>query len=52
MYVAAIFFTSVAVSFLTEIVEPDTDLSEVLLDFDLTEDLLELLGVETTSFSA
>ena len=32
-------------SFLTEAVDPETDLSEVLLDFDLTEDLLELFGV-------
>ena len=37
--------TSVVVSFLTETVEPEVDLSEVLLDFDLMEDLLELLGV-------
>ena len=34
--------TSVVVSFLTEIVEPVADLSEVLLDLDLMEDLLEL----------
>ena len=34
--------TSGLVSFLTEMVEADTDLSEVLLDLDLTEDLLEL----------
>ena len=32
-------------SFLTETVEPDLDLSEVLLDIDLTETLLELFGV-------
>ena len=33
-------------SFLTEVtVDPERDLSEVLLDFDLTEDLLELFGV-------
>ena len=35
--------TSVVVSFLTETVEPEIDLSEVLLDLDLMEDLLELL---------
>ena len=34
--------TSVVVSFLTETVEPEVDLSEVLLDLDLMEDLLEL----------
>lgn len=34
--------TSDAVSFLTETVEPEIDLSEVLLDLDLTEDFLEL----------
>ena len=39
------FSTSVVVSFLTETVEPEIDLSEVLLDLDLTEDLLELFGV-------
>ena len=33
------------VSFLTETVEPVIDLSEVLLDLELTEDLLELFGV-------
>ena len=33
------------VSFLTEAVNPERDLSEVLLDLDLTEDLLELFGV-------
>ena len=33
------------VSFLTETAEPERDLSDVLLDFDLTEDLLELFGV-------
>ena len=32
-------------SFLTEAVNPERDLSEVLLDLDLTEDLLELFGV-------
>ena len=32
-------------SFLTETVEPKLDLSEVLLDLDLTEALLELFGV-------
>ena len=32
-------------SFLTEAVDPDRDLSEVLLDLNLTEDLLELFGV-------
>ena len=45
-------FTSVAASFLSEIAEPATDLSEVLLDLDLIEDLLELLGAEMTSLSA
>ena len=34
--------TSIVVSFLTETVEPEVDLSEVLLDLDLMEDLLEL----------
>ena len=28
-----------------EVFEPDFDLTEILLDLDLTEDLLELLGV-------
>ena len=37
--------TSGAVSFLAETVEQEVDLSEVLLDFDLMEDLLELFGV-------
>ena len=37
--------TSGAVSFLAETIEQEVDLSEVLLDFDLMEDLLELLGV-------
>ena len=37
--------TSVVVSFLTRTVEPVViDLSEVLLDLELTEDLLELFG--------
>ena len=30
---------------LTDSCAPETDLSEVLLDLDLTEDLLELFGV-------
>ena len=38
-----LYSTSVGVSFLTETVEPEVDLSEVLLDLDLMEDLLELL---------
>ena len=46
--------TSVVVSFLTETTEPEVDSSEVLLDLDLTEDLLELLFgvlVEVSSVS-
>ena len=39
------FSTSVVASFLTETTEAEIDLSEVLLDLDLTEDLLELFGV-------
>ena len=41
-----------SVSFLTETTEPATDLSEVLLALDLTDDLLELLGAETILLSA
>ena len=37
--------TFVLVSFLTETTEPVIDLSDVLLDLELTEDLLELFGV-------
>ena len=33
-----------SVSFLTKIVVPDSNLSELLLDLDLREDLLELFG--------
>jgi hypothetical protein len=44
--------TSEAVSFLTETVEPEIDLSEVLLDLDLMEDLLELFfGVSVDEVS-
>ena len=41
------FYTSgeLLVPFLTETCAPGADLSEVLLDLDLTEDLLELFGV-------
>ncbi len=35
----------VLASFLTDSCAPETDLSEVLLDLDLIEDLLEVLGV-------
>ncbi len=41
------FSTSVVISFLTETFEVETDLSEVLLDLDLTEDLLELFFILT-----
>lgn len=37
------------VSFLTETMDPESDLSEVLLALDLTEDMLGLFGAETTS---
>ena len=40
-----LFNTSGVVSFLTDTLEPETDLNEVLLDLDLTDDLLELFGV-------
>ena len=38
-----------AVSFLTETIDLESDLSEVLLGLDMTEDLLGLFGVEVTS---
>ena len=44
--------TSVVVSFLTETVEPEVDLSEVLLALDLIEDMLGLFGGEITSFGS